>query len=103
MPYQYKREPLSGAEANQLANACGTAMEKLVVWVLLDTGLRVAELSKLSKQQIDWQTHRLTIYGKGGPYGTRSKRLLGHDRLTTTEIYLNLSPEMVVEEFQRKW
>jgi hypothetical protein len=24
--------------------------------------------------QIDWQTHRLTIYGKGGPYGSRSKR-----------------------------
>ena len=31
------------------------------------------------------------------------QRLLGHDTLMTTEIYLNLSPEHVVEEFQQKW
>jgi len=30
-------------------------------------------------------------------------RLLGHDWLTTTEIYLNLSPEDVVREFREKW
>jgi integrase/recombinase XerD len=28
--------------------------------------------------------------------------LLGHDRLTTTEIYLNLSPEETVREFREK-
>jgi integrase/recombinase XerD len=27
----------------------------------------------------------------------------GHDRLTTTEIYLNLSPEEMVREFREKW
>ena len=26
-----------------------------------------------------------------------------HDRLTTTEIYLNLSPEEVLREFREKW
>jgi integrase/recombinase XerD len=31
------------------------------------------------------------------------QRLLGHGRLTTTEIYLNLSPEEVVREFREKW
>jgi integrase/recombinase XerD len=31
------------------------------------------------------------------------QRLLGHDRLTTTEIYLNLFPEEVVREFREKW
>ena len=31
------------------------------------------------------------------------RRLLGHNRLTTTEIYLNLSPEDVVREFREKW
>ncbi|HSF33019.1 MAG TPA: hypothetical protein VLK82_21430 [Candidatus Tectomicrobia bacterium] len=31
------------------------------------------------------------------------QRLPGHDRLTTTEIYLNLSPEDVVREFKEKW
>jgi integrase/recombinase XerD len=30
------------------------------------------------------------------------QRLLGHDHLATTEIYLNLSPEEVVREFREK-
>jgi hypothetical protein len=29
--------------------------------------------------------------------------VLGHEYLGTTQIYLNLSPEDVVGEFQRKW
>jgi integrase/recombinase XerD len=175
MPYQYKREPLTPDEATRLANAATTHQEKLIVWTLLDTGLRVSELAYLSKNNIDWQNHRLTIYGKGGPYGSTSKRrilelstrtrpliehhfaihdtfgmtartiqrvlttvanraritrrvsphvlrhtfavtaiqkgislpalqrLLGHDRLTTTEIYVNLSPEDVLREFREKW
>lgn len=175
MVYQFKREPLTQDEANRLANACKTHEEKLVIWTLLDTGMRVSELAGLKKDNIDWQVHRITIYGKGGPYGSRSKRkiiplsarvqplleghlaihdsigkstrtiqrivkqianrayisrpvtphvlrhtfsvtaiqkgisipslqrLLGHDRLTTTEIYLNLSPEDVIREFQSKW
>jgi integrase/recombinase XerD len=174
MPYQFKREPLLPEEATRLAQACQTVREKLVIWTLLDTGLRVSELANLTPTQIDWQGHRLTIYGKGGPYGSRSKRriiplsarlqsliahhfalqdtigltpramqllvkrvanrarisrpvtphvlrhtfavtavqkgislpalqrLLGHDRLATTEIYLNLSPEEVVREFRKK-
>ncbi len=48
--------------------------EKLVVWVLLDTGLRVSELANLKRANLDWQTHRLMIYGKGGPFGSKSKR-----------------------------
>lgn len=175
MPYQFKREPLMPEEANRLASACQTTKEKLVIWTLLDTGLRVAELAHLKKDNIDWQGHRLVIYGKGGPYGSRTKRriipltvrvqpliegyfalhdtmgmtprtiqllvkrvanharisrpvsphvlrhtfavaavqkrislpslqrLLGHDRLTTNEIYLNLSHEDVVREFREKW
>jgi integrase/recombinase XerD len=31
------------------------------------------------------------------------QRLLGHDRLTTTEIYLTLSPEDVIREIRAKW
>jgi integrase/recombinase XerD len=175
MPYQCKREPLTQNEATRLANACQTHEEKLVIWTLLDTGLRVSELANLRKDNLDWQNHRLMVYGKGGPYGSRSKRrliplsarvqplieghlalydtfgmtprtmqrmvksvanrahirrsvtphvlrhtfsvtaiqkgislpalqrLLGHDRLTTTEIYLNLSPEEVMREFREKW
>ena len=63
MPYQFKREPLMPEEANPLANACQTPKENLVIWTLLDTGLRLAELTHLKKDNIDWQGHRLMIYG----------------------------------------
>ena len=29
--------------------------------------------------------------------------ILGHDHLSTTQIYLNLSPEHVIDEFRAKW
>ncbi len=178
MPYQYKREPLTHEEMNRLLHAAKTHEEKLVLWTLLETGLRVSELATLKQDQIDWQTRpvRLTIHGKGGPYGSKTKvrivpvknegvvallqrhfavkdelamssrtiqrlvkdlakragirrlvtphvlrhtfsvtavqkgislpalqRMLGHSRLTTTEVYLNLSPQHVIDEFQAKW
>ncbi len=49
MAYQYKREPLTQDEASRLANACTTGEERLIVWTLLDTGLRVNELATLSR------------------------------------------------------
>jgi integrase/recombinase XerD len=175
MAYQYKREPLTPEEMNRLTNACETHQQRLIVWTLLDTGLRVGELAALTREGIDWQGKRLAVFGKGGPFGARSKRrvvplsprvytllaehfavadslgattrtveriikrvanraaikrpttphvlrhtfavtaiqkgislpalqrLLGHDRLATTEIYLNLSPEHVIDEFRAKW
>src|SRR5437867_273835 len=74
MAYQYKREPLTPDEANRIANACKTHEEKLVIWSLLDTGLRVSELASLNRERLDWQGHKIMIYGKGGPFGSRSKR-----------------------------
>jgi len=175
MPYQYKREPLNDDEVDRITNACDTFREKFVVWTLLDTGLRLSEFADLKKDNIQWQERRLVIYGKGGPYGKKTKRriipmtervrtlleyhfaennntgmvkrtvarivkkvadkagilkpvsphvlrhtfsvncikkgistralqtLLGHDRLTTTELYLNLSPEDAIREFLNKW
>jgi integrase/recombinase XerD len=31
------------------------------------------------------------------------QKILGHDRLATTSIYLNFTDEHVVDEFTRKW
>jgi len=174
MPYQYKREPLSDDEVNRLTNACDTFRKKFVVWTLLDTGLRLSEFTDLKKENIQWQEKRLVIYGRGGPYGKKTKRriipmtervrrlmeyhfaennsigvtkrtvarivkkvadkariskpvsphvlrhtfsvncikkgistralqyFLGHDRLTNTEIYLNLSPDDAIRKFFNK-
>jgi len=173
--YQYKREPLNNEEIDRLVNACKNLKEKLVVWTLLDTGMRVSEFANIKKEEIQWQEGRIIIYGKGGPYGKKSKRrvipmsprikklfelyfvehdeidfsvrtiqrlikriankaiiskkvsphvlrhtfaimcirrgistralmgLMGHDNLSTTEIYLNMSPEDIMKEFKEKW
>jgi integrase/recombinase XerD len=175
MAYQFTREPLRAEEVDKLSSACQTAKEKLLIWTLLDTGLRVSELCSLTPQNILWQEKTLRISGKGGPHGKKTKKrivplssrvqtllehyfalqekwfvgprqvqkivkkianraqisqhvtphilrhtfatlalqksislaavqkMLGHDRLTTTAIYLNLTDTHVVEEFRRKW
>jgi integrase/recombinase XerD len=73
MPYQYVREPLTAEEADRLANACDTSTEQLIVWTLLDTGLRVGELCDLTAKDILWQQRQLRVRGKGGPYGKKTK------------------------------
>ena len=73
MPYQYVREPLTTDEADRMANACETSTEQLVVWTLLDTGLRVGELCGLTSKNMLWQQRQLRIKGKGGPSGKKSK------------------------------
>ena len=175
MAYQYVREPLRFEEADRLCQACETVQEKLIVWTLLDTGLRVSELCGLTTQQILWQQKAMRIAGKGGPYGKKSKKrmvpmskrvqtllehyfainnswpigvrqvqkiikqianrakiaqevtphvlrntfatlalekgislasvqkILGHDRLMTTAIYLNFTDAHVMEEYATKW
>jgi integrase/recombinase XerD len=76
--YQYKREPLTSDEANRLANACKTHEEKLVVWTLLDTGLRVAELANLTQDTSTGKQHRLVIYSKAGPMASYPNEGLFH-------------------------
>lgn len=173
MPYQYVRETLTAEEADRLANACETPTDQLIVWTLLDTGLRIGELCDLTSKDIHWQQRQLRVRGKGGPYGKKTKvrvvpmsrrvrallehhyalhkefpvrpqrtqglvkqvanragltkdvtphvlrhtfaatalqkgislatvqKILGHDRLQTTAIYLNFTDAHIQEEFER--
>lgn len=175
MAYQYIREPLRAEEADRLCQACETLLEKLIIWSLIDTGLRVSELCGLTPQHIQWQQKTIRVTGKGGPHGKKSKKravpmskrvqtllehyfaihddwpvgirqvqkivkqvanrarltqeitphilrhtfatialqkgislaavqkILGHDRLTTTAIYLNFTDAHVAEEYSSKW
>jgi integrase/recombinase XerD len=175
MPYQYVREPLTADESDRLSNACETPTERLVVWTLLDTGVRVGELCDLTSKNILWQQRQLRIKGKGGPHGKKTKvrvvpmsnrvralmehyfalekafpvktrraqdivkavanragitkdvsphvlrhtfattalqkgislptvqKILGHENLQTTAIYLNFTNVHIQDEFERKW
>lgn len=61
----YKREPLEDDEIIALRKACKTFEEELIVNVLLETGMRVSELSSLTEDQISWQRGCITVVGKG--------------------------------------
>ena len=67
MAHQFVREPLRAEEADRLANACRSPEEKLIVWTLLDTGLRVSELCSLTLDNVQWQQRALRVAGKAGP------------------------------------
>ena len=47
---RYVREPLQAEEADRLCQACESLEEKLIVWTLLDTGMRVSELCNLKAE-----------------------------------------------------
>ena len=70
---QYKREPLDEADVERLVHACESFREQIIVFTLLDTGLRASELANLTKSDIRWQGKRLRIRGKGGPFGKQTK------------------------------
>ena len=74
---RHKREPLILEDQNKLANACDTIQEKLVVWTLLDTGLRVEEFCNMKKENIDWNRHQITVYGKNTLGGEKKRRTVG--------------------------
>ncbi len=61
-----------------------------------------ANLSRPVSPHVLRHTFAVTALQKGISIAAL-QRLLGHDHLTTTAIYLNLSPEHVIEEFTAKW
>ena len=76
MAYQFKREPLTPTEVDKLYQSCNTLQEKLIIWILLDTGLMVSQLCSLIPQNILWQQKSMRISEKGGPYGKKTKKEL---------------------------
>jgi integrase/recombinase XerD len=73
MAYQFKREPLMPEDADKLANACRTPEERLVIWTLLDTGLRVSELCGLTRDNIMWQQGACGSRGRADPSARRPR------------------------------
>ena len=61
-----------------------------------------ARLSKPITPHVLRHTFATSFFQKGGSLAAL-QRILGHDRLETTAIYLNLTDAHVVEEYQRKW
>ncbi len=82
MALTYKREPLEEEEILALRKACQTFEEELIINVLLETGMRVSELTNLVEEQISWQRSCITTIGKGG-----KRRVIPMS--STTRFYLS--------------
>lgn len=50
-----------------LIDACSTARDKLILWLLADTGMRKGELLGLHLSDIDWNTRTLQIVRRNNP------------------------------------
>jgi integrase/recombinase XerD len=91
--HQHKREPLTQTEVIRLRQAARDPREMLIVELLFEVGLRVSELARFDPELVDWQSRRVTVYGKGGPYGANSKRRvlpLSDNALLALERYQGL-------------
>ncbi len=79
----YKREPLEEDEVESLRKSCKTFEEELTINLLLETGMRVSELSNLTEDKISWQRNCITTTGKGGkrriiPLSSLAKHYVTH-------------------------
>jgi integrase/recombinase XerD len=77
----FRRLPLSGEVQAALVAACRDHVDRVLVLVLLDTGLRISEWSKLTSSAVRWQRGTVVLTGKGGvtrevPLTDRAKKLL---------------------------
>ena len=98
MPFEYKREPLEEDEILALRKACSTFDEELIINVLLETGMRVAEFSKLTEEEVSWQRGCITTIGKGNK--RRVIPLSKTARFYLTEFFkekkkINISPRLI--------
>ena len=99
IPLSTRIHPLIEAHfaVNERFNLTARTIQRLVK--------RVANHARISQPvspHVLRHTFSVTAVQKGISLPTL-QRILGHDRLTTTEIYLNLSPEHVINEFNEKW
>ena len=50
-----------------LLNACNTARDRLILWLLADTGMRIGELLGLHWSDIDWKAGRIAVVRRDNP------------------------------------
>lgn len=97
MPYQYKREPLTRDETNRLSDSTG--MRNQIIQRIAKRVANRAHISREFTPHVLRHTLSVTAIKKGISLPAL-QRLLGHDRVATTELYLNRSPEEVIREFR---
>jgi len=68
----FKRQPLTEDESDRLVQACEDQWERTVIGLFMDTGVRVGEAARLTRQDVQTQRRELTVKNKRGPYGSKA-------------------------------
>jgi integrase/recombinase XerD len=95
------KEPLTVEEVDRICNACNNFKEKLIIWVLIDTGLRVSEFHDLKAENIMWYQSAIRVKSKKNQkprvvhMTQRVKTLLEH------YFALNDSVDLCIRQIQR--
>lgn len=79
-----KRKALTQFDLERLRNSCKNPREKAIIEFMYSTGCRIAELTNLKLEDIDWNRKKVKIFGKG-----QKER----------ESYLNARAELALKEY----
>lgn len=64
------KKAMTQIELEKIRNACRTNREKAIVEMLYSTGCRVTELERLNKEDVNFETKEVTLFGKGNKHRT---------------------------------
>jgi len=59
------RHAVDVSDIPRLLDSCETVRDKLIILMLADTGLRLSELAGIRPDDVDSESHTLTVWGKG--------------------------------------
>jgi len=98
MPAWNPVPPYSDKEMRRLLEATLSPMEKAVIMLLADTGMRASELSSLCREDVDLDQRMITVMGKGGKRRTlalneQPRQAIGEYLLTAGRNNGHLWPE----------
>ena len=83
--YEVKpREALSQTDLEYLRRACADKREIAILEVLYSTGCRVSELTGIKLSDINWNTHSVSLFGKGSKHRVS---------------YINAKAEVAIKEY----
>ena len=72
-PIKYEkksRQNLTRLELEYLRQCCQTPRESAIIEFLFSTGCRVSEIAGVKKEDIDWNSRTVQLFGKGSKYRT---------------------------------
>lgn len=93
---------LTSEQVRVLINACHKARDKLLIWLLADTGMRVGELLGLHMSDIDWNARTLRIVRRENPnhaYAKGRERELSIAGLMRDTQFCEIISEYLDEEY----